>query len=137
MSEFQIGLLGIGMMVVVAVMAFNKWQEIRYRRDTEMSLKSDHADLLLEPIMHAEDPALEEEPAQRGADAPDAVAEADAPGVSAQGGRGARSRTQPTRLSTAIDLMAALEAPSGLSVEDLATSGLDSEVAARISCEAL
>ena len=31
MNELQIGLLAIGAIVVVAVLAYNKWQERRYR----------------------------------------------------------------------------------------------------------
>lgn len=47
MSELQYGLLAIGAVVVIAVLAFNKWQEIRFRRETEGSLKSRHDDVLM------------------------------------------------------------------------------------------
>lgn len=47
MSDLQVGLLAIGVVVVVAVLAYNKWQEVKYRRETEGSLKSQHGDVLM------------------------------------------------------------------------------------------
>ena len=47
MSDLQFGLLAIGAIVVVAVLAFNKWQEVRFRREAEGSLKSLHDDVLM------------------------------------------------------------------------------------------
>ena len=47
MSELQFGLLAIGAVVVIAVLAFNKWQEIRFRREAEGSLESRHDDVLI------------------------------------------------------------------------------------------
>ena len=47
MSDLQFGLLGIGAVVVIAVLAFNKWQEVRFRRESEGSLKSRHDDVLM------------------------------------------------------------------------------------------
>ena len=49
MSELQIGLFVIGAVVVVAVLAYNKWQEIRYRRETEQAFGSGHDDVLMVP----------------------------------------------------------------------------------------
>ncbi|OFZ96632.1 MAG: hypothetical protein A3H35_07375 [Betaproteobacteria bacterium RIFCSPLOWO2_02_FULL_62_17] len=137
MSEFQLGLLGIGVTVVIAVMAFNKWQEIRYRRASELSFKSDHADLLLESDAQAANAVAQEAPAQDGPHVLDANPDADAPSLSGKAGQGARSRTDTSRLSGAIDLVALLEAPLGLSAEHLDTSGLSREIARRISFEAL
>lgn len=47
MSDLQFGLLAIGAVVVVGVLAFNKWQEMRFGRDADGSLKSHHDDVLM------------------------------------------------------------------------------------------
>lgn len=47
MSDLQLGLLVIGAVVVVAVLAYNKWQEVMFRREAEGSLKSRHDDVLM------------------------------------------------------------------------------------------
>ncbi len=54
MSDLQLGLVAIGAVVVVAVLAYNKWQEVKFRREAEGSLKSRHSDVLMGA---AEDPA--------------------------------------------------------------------------------
>ena len=76
MSDLQYGLLAIGAVVVIAVLAYNKWQEIKYRHEAEGSLKSRHGDVLMGA---AEDPAT----AQR------------APTADPQGARGGE-RIEPT-----------------------------------------
>jgi hypothetical protein len=48
MSELQLGLVGIGAAVVVGVFLYNKWQELRYRREAEGSFKSRHEDVLMQ-----------------------------------------------------------------------------------------
>lgn len=48
MSELQIGLLAIGALVVVGVLAYNRLQERGAKRDAERSFRSGHADVLLE-----------------------------------------------------------------------------------------
>ncbi|MBI2318071.1 MAG: cell division protein ZipA C-terminal FtsZ-binding domain-containing protein [Betaproteobacteria bacterium] len=47
MSELQIGLLAIGVLVVIGVFGYNKWQERKYRIETDLNLKSGHDDVLL------------------------------------------------------------------------------------------
>ena len=47
MSELQLGLLAIGALVVVAVLAYNKWQELRYRKLAERSFGAGHEDVLM------------------------------------------------------------------------------------------
>lgn len=47
MSELQLGLLIIGALVVIAVVAYNKWQENRLRRRTESAFATVHEDVLL------------------------------------------------------------------------------------------
>jgi FtsZ-interacting cell division protein ZipA len=67
MSELQIGLLVIGGLVVVGVLAYNRIQERGARREAEGAFRSEHADVLLgaqaparEPLIQA--PGLETEP---------------------------------------------------------------------------
>ncbi|THF66088.1 ZipA [Pseudothauera nasutitermitis] len=48
-SELQIGLIGAGAAVVVLIIAYNKWQERKHRRNAERAFKSEHRDVLLEP----------------------------------------------------------------------------------------
>lgn len=47
MSDLQLGLLGIGILVVLAVLAYNKWQELKLRRQAEAVFASRHRDALL------------------------------------------------------------------------------------------
>jgi hypothetical protein len=47
MSELQLGLLGIGIAVVLAVVGYNKWQEARVKRRVEGSFGVRRADVLL------------------------------------------------------------------------------------------
>jgi len=47
MSELQVGLLGVGAVVVAAVFLYNKWQERRYGRQAEAGFASRHEDVLM------------------------------------------------------------------------------------------
>jgi hypothetical protein len=49
MSDLQLGLLGVGVLLVAAVLGYNKWQELQYRRQAEAHFKSRHEDVLMEP----------------------------------------------------------------------------------------
>jgi len=48
MSELQIGLIGLGVVAVGGMLAYNKWQEYRHRKVAEQVLQSDHKDVLLD-----------------------------------------------------------------------------------------
>lgn len=48
MSELQLGLIVVGAIVVVCVLAYNKWQERQYRRQAERDFPSGHRDVLLD-----------------------------------------------------------------------------------------
>jgi FtsZ-interacting cell division protein ZipA len=48
MNELQVSLLAIGVVVIFAVLAFNRWQERKYRRQAEKRFSSHHDDILLE-----------------------------------------------------------------------------------------
>lgn len=74
MTDFQLGLMAIGALAVVAVLAFNKRQERASRRDAQAAFQSRHSDVLLDPSVQ---PAVRTEPAlglppraNRGQDAP-------------------------------------------------------------------
>src|SRR3989304_4000535 len=103
MSDLQLGLLAIGAVVVIAVLAFNKWQEVRFRREAEGSLKSHHDDVLMGD---AEEPA-----AGRGARAGTAGRP-----WSANSGEQSRERVEPTfddpQAGTAPTAPGASEEPS-------------------------
>ena len=47
MSELQIGLMAIGVLVVVAVLIYNRVQERRAKRGAERAFRSGHDDVLL------------------------------------------------------------------------------------------
>ena len=48
MTELQMGLIGLGATAVVAVLGYNKWQEVRQRRLAERLLTAEHSDVLLD-----------------------------------------------------------------------------------------
>jgi FtsZ-interacting cell division protein ZipA len=48
MSDLQLGLLIIGVVVIAAVFAYNKWQDVKYRKLAEQRFASAHPDALLE-----------------------------------------------------------------------------------------
>src|ERR1039457_2750873 len=57
MSDLQLALLAIGIALVAAVFAYNKWQEARFRRLAEDGFKAGHADVLLHSSAKAAPPA--------------------------------------------------------------------------------
>ncbi len=137
MSEFQLGLLVIGATVVVAVLAFNKWQEIRYRRNSERSFKPDHPDLLLDPEVNVEIGLPDEDVEEAVPHV--AIAESDRgrAGIVPVGRLAAKAASEGSCLSSAIDLITLIESPLGLSVDDLHASGLGEGLAGRIRLEGL
>lgn len=60
MSELQLGLLAIGLIVVAGVFAYNRRQERKARRAAQDSFQSGHADVLLEPLAGRIEPAAAE-----------------------------------------------------------------------------
>lgn len=48
-SEFQISIIALGVVGVAGVFAYNKWQERKYRKQTERAFDTTHTDILLEP----------------------------------------------------------------------------------------
>ena len=47
-SEFQLALIAIAAFVIAAILAYNYWQEHRYRERAERAFKTDHPDVLLD-----------------------------------------------------------------------------------------
>jgi len=95
MSDLQLALLAVGVAVVAAVLAYNKWQELQYRRQAEAHFRSEREDVLL-----------------RGGAAPGAApaAERIEPVLAAESPRAA---PQPV-LSEALDYVVSIEAADGL-----------------------
>ncbi len=58
MSELQLGLLIVGALAVVGVVAYNRGQERRARRNAEQAFASRHADVLLSPEASRREPSL-------------------------------------------------------------------------------
>src|SRR4051794_25023838 len=72
MSDLQLALLAAGVAAVGAVLAYNKWQEMQYRRQAEATFRAEREDVLLRnaiatpSVAAAEriEPVLEPEPAR-------------------------------------------------------------------------
>ncbi|MHB9117042.1 MAG: cell division protein ZipA [Burkholderiales bacterium] len=54
-NELQLSLLAIGAVLVVAVLAYNRWQERKLKRRTEQLFRGDHDDVLLDEAPKPED----------------------------------------------------------------------------------
>lgn len=68
MNELQLSLLAIGAVVVISVLAFNRWQERKFRRQAEQRFPSQHDDVLLNESVAAPErvePVLDEPPAHQ------------------------------------------------------------------------
>jgi FtsZ-interacting cell division protein ZipA len=65
MSDLQIGLAMLGVLLVAAVLAFNWWQERQFRRRGEKAFSSRHDDVLLNQSATQAAPAAEFAPSQR------------------------------------------------------------------------
>lgn len=48
MSELQLGLIGIGLLVLIAIFGFNRWQERNFRRQAEQGFRRDTPDVLMD-----------------------------------------------------------------------------------------
>lgn len=61
MNELQLSLLAIGVVIIFFVLAFNRWQERKYRRQAELRFATEHEDILLKKEPHSErvEPMLE------------------------------------------------------------------------------
>jgi hypothetical protein len=60
MTDLQVSLLIIGATIVVGVISYNKWQEIKARKSVQKAFASDHDDVLMESSARKE-PVLEDD----------------------------------------------------------------------------
>jgi len=110
MSELQLGLLGIGVLVVIGVLVFNKLQEARIKRQSEEAFGSRHDDVLL---------GGKAEAGRRPAGSTERIEPtlSDAPGETAAGSG---------MLDPGIDFIATLEAQGPVSGEAVSTAIVES-----------
>ncbi len=109
MSDLQLALLAAGVAVVGAVLAYNKWQELQYRRRAEASFRAEREDVLLRGSPPAPEPAAAEriEPFVAAQDRP--VLEPEA----------ARGTAAAPLLSEALDYIVTIEAAEGLAGDEI------------------
>ncbi len=62
MSDLQIGLLALGVLVVVGVLGYNAAQERRAQRTAERAFRSGHDDVLMEGAAQRQEPTFEASP---------------------------------------------------------------------------
>ena len=64
MNELQLYLLAIGVVAIIAVLGFNRWQEHKYRRQAEQRFAASHDDVLLaeDGLPERLEPVLEDAP---------------------------------------------------------------------------
>lgn len=105
MSELQLGLLIVGAVAVVGVIAYNRSQERRVRRKAEQAFASRHADVLLADDMPRREPSLGVPPPVR-AEAASAQADEELP---------------DERLDYVIDLAAERPVPTAVMLEGWAS----------------
>ena len=106
MSDLQFGLLAIGALVVVAVLGYNKWQELKFRRQAERDLKSRHDDVLMDGDAVGRPAGTQSAPAR---------AERIEPTFDAP--PGGASEASPAGLSEALDFIVAIEAADDIDGE--------------------
>ncbi|MFM9968935.1 MAG: cell division protein ZipA C-terminal FtsZ-binding domain-containing protein [Burkholderiales bacterium] len=136
MSELQIGLLGIGVLVVVLVISFNKWQEYRYRRLAEKSLHPQEVDALFRPEESGPIPANDvasacghvEEGSQADMRAEPTIVDVESAETLAL--------TAPSVFSAKIDLVAIIESDSGITQADCELASASMSWADRVGFEA-
>ncbi|MBE0614188.1 MAG: cell division protein ZipA C-terminal FtsZ-binding domain-containing protein [Burkholderiales bacterium] len=108
MSELQIGLLGIGVLVVVGVFAYNKLQEARLKRQSEEAFGSRHDDVLLGG----------KEPSRRPGESMDRIE----PTLSASASEYAASGST---LDPGIDFILTLDTPAAVAGDAISTAIVD------------
>jgi len=116
MNDLQLGLLAIGAVVVVGVLAYNKWQEMRFRHETDGHLKSGHEDVLMGGHQDPSGAAAAPQRAQTASDA-----ERQEPTFSAPDAAAApvTAVSAPPRLSEAMDHIVTVEAAEEIDGRDM------------------
>jgi len=109
MSELQLGLLGIGVLVVIGVLVYNKLQETRLKRNAEETFGSRHDDVLLGGQITPRRPASSIERVEP------TLSEALGVSVAASG-----------KLDRVIDFIAILETQNAVAAEAISAALVDS-----------
>ena len=52
-SDFQLALIGIAVVVIVAVIVYNRWQESKYKKRAELAFGTSHPDVLIDDSLMA------------------------------------------------------------------------------------
>lgn len=133
MSDLQLGLLAIGIAVVIAVIGYNKWQEVRLRRKTEGAFASSRDDVLMHQGAAAEPTDFDQPPAAEPRDtgspaierAPERVehtiGDVDVePAVPAAQPQAEPARLRPAVLDADIDFIVGLDCAKPVSGRDVA-----------------
>lgn len=111
MSDLQIGLIALGVLAVAGVVAYNKLQELRYKREAEAAFKAERPDVLLEPAPERDDdrrvepriePVIVEPAIERHAEAP----VEDLPAAEPEGEAPAAASSVDDRLDAVVTLSA-------------------------------
>ncbi len=119
MSELQLGLLGIGVLVVIGVLAYNKLQEARLKRGGESAFGSRHDDVLMggkagdTTVERTADPLRRIEPTLSAA-------------ATATGGASVVAAQASDRLDPRIDFIATLETDKAVAGEAISVAIVDS-----------
>ena len=67
-NDFQWALIGIGALIIVLVIVYNRWQEAKYKKHAENAFSSDHRDVLLTDVGDRVEPSLGVMPVARDGD---------------------------------------------------------------------
>jgi ZipA, C-terminal FtsZ-binding domain len=125
MSDFQLALLAIGAAVIAGVVAYNKWQEVKFRRNSERAFGAPRADVLVDRVAT---PPTNAEPAPQFVESKSAPGEPiehtlsePAPGPSGEAEKkGEAPPLRATALDPAVDYIAELACPRPVSGATLA-----------------
>ncbi|HRD33176.1 MAG TPA: cell division protein ZipA C-terminal FtsZ-binding domain-containing protein [Rhodocyclaceae bacterium] len=121
-SELQIGLVALGVVAVVGIIAYNKWQERKQRKHAERTFRSDHRDVLLDPQEPSENGVRERSEPQFGAGRGDGE---EAPISAAPLGKGSGRHATPgvpEQVDTRVDCVIQIESIEPLDVQRLWTA---------------
>lgn len=122
-SELQIGLVALGLAAVVGIIGYNKWQERKHRKHAESTFRSDHRDVLLDPLEPGEAAARSRAEPKDVDDEPLAMNEPREPRISIPAAAGRRSTPgAPELVDTRVDCMIRIESIEPLEVQRLWTA---------------
>lgn len=112
MSDLQLALIALGIALVAAVIAYNKWQESRFQRRAEAGLQPSQSDVLLRSTAEVEPRPVNRVEPVLGAD--EAPGEAPPEVSSRAPDEAVPAHFKPGELSEAIDFIVGFQAPEGI-----------------------